>query len=179
VTIKRAFEAIKEEMTNNKMPVEDFLIFLGILYTLHAEETGVDGTHCHVKTELAKREGRLKMIREVRESNVVLRAPRPRPLELKEGKRATQEDAKVEFYYRSLGVTMGGLCVEIIEAMVYSDAFLRVYSRPVHITIGATVTTASPPILVTIVSQPALAVTKPPQSGPIRNPPENAMLNSA
>ena len=86
VTVKRGFRAIQEELKNNKMPVEDFLIFLGILYTLHAKETGVDVSHCHVKSQLAKREERQNMIREVRDSNVLLRAPRPSPQELKEGK---------------------------------------------------------------------------------------------
>jgi hypothetical protein len=54
VTVKRGFAAIKEELKNNKMPVEDFLILLGILYTLHAKETGVDVAHCHVKVNWRK-----------------------------------------------------------------------------------------------------------------------------
>jgi hypothetical protein len=95
------------------MPIEDFLILLGILYTLHAKETGVDVAHSHVKSQLAKREERQSMIREVRDSNVLLRAPRPSPQELKEGKRDKQEDAKVEFYYQSLGVTKDGLLKEV------------------------------------------------------------------
>jgi hypothetical protein len=113
VTIKRAFDAVREELKNNKMPVEDFLILLGILYTLHAEETGVDNHHYVIKAELAKKEGRLKMINEVRKSDILLRAPRPRPQDLKEGKKATPEDERVEFYYRSLGVTKDCLEEEV------------------------------------------------------------------
>ena len=39
-----------------------------------------------IQEELTKREERQNMIREVRDSNVLLRAPRPSPQELKEGK---------------------------------------------------------------------------------------------
>jgi hypothetical protein len=54
-------------MKNNKMPPEDFIILLGMLDALNAEGMGVDKYHNVIKAEPAERDGRLKIISDIKE----------------------------------------------------------------------------------------------------------------
>jgi hypothetical protein len=103
--VNKAFNAIVQELKANTMPAEDFLVLLGILYSLHVEGGGGTYDNKRNKAEVERAKGRKVIVDELRASEVVLRAPRPQAKRLKQGTKVLKGNEKIENYYGLLEVT--------------------------------------------------------------------------